>query len=198
MRRTGWIAVFIGLVFSSPAFAQGWMEYTNMQDHFFINFPGEPTIEEDYPYNAEGGQRPADAEGEAHSRRYQAFDGDSRYAVIVVNYREINHTTTLKGAVAWAAGQYRRMGEVTFDNYAHLDRLDGHQLQIILPGERRMYVSIYMHYPDRKLYILEAEAPLSAPPPQHFTAALQVLDEEGQSIRYVIDDFGNATRETDR
>jgi len=198
MRNLGIAAFAAGVMLSVPAFAQGWFEYRNMDDHFSINFPSEPTIENDYPYNAEDGQRPADAEGNAHARRYQAVEGDNRYTVIVVDYGEINHTTTLKGAVAWAASQYRHLGEVTFDNYAHIDRLDGHQLQIVLPTGRRLYAGMYMHYPDRKLYILEAEAPLSAPPPQHFTAALQVLDDQGTSIRYVVDEFGNATRETNR
>jgi hypothetical protein len=42
---------------------------------------------------------------------------------------------------------------------------------------------------------LEAEVPANAPPPQHFVAALQVLDEEGNAIRYQIDENGNASRQ---
>jgi hypothetical protein len=194
MRRVGLISLLVGLMFANPAFAQGWGEYVNMEERFLTNFPGEPTVE-DYDYDYEKGQMPSLVSGQIAAKRFQAFDGDSRYAVIVVNYQEIGHTTTLKGAVGHAASLYRKLGPATYDTYAHLERLDGHQLQLKLPGGRQMYVGIYIHYPDRRLYILEAEVPANAPPPQHFVAALQILDEEGNAIRYQIDENGNATRQ---
>ena len=194
MRRVGLISILVGLMFSGPAFAQGWMEYVNMEEHFLTNFPGEPVIE-DYEYDYEKGQLPELVSGEITAKRFQAFDGDSRYAIIVVNYQNIDHITTLRGAVSHAASLYRQRGDTTYDTYAHLERLDGHQLQLTLPDGRQMYVGIYFHHPDRRLYILEAEVPASAPPPQHFAAALQILDEEGNPIRYQIDENGNATRQ---
>ena len=87
------------------------------------------------------------------------------------------------------------MGEAAYDTYAHLERLDGHQLYLKLPNGRQLNVGVYFHYPDRRLYILEAEVPDTAPPPQHFVAALQILDEEGNPISYRIDENGNAIRE---
>jgi len=194
MHRVGLISLFVGLMFANPAFAQGWGEYINMKEHFLTNFPGEPTVE-DYDYDFEKGQLPSLVSGQITAKRFQAFDGDSRYAIIVVNYQQIEHITTLKGAVGHAASLYRKLGPATYDSYAHLERLDGHQLQLTLPDGRQMYVGIYLHYPDRRLYILEAEVPANAPPPQHFVAALQILDEEGNSIRYQIDENGNATRQ---
>jgi hypothetical protein len=191
MRFAGTISLLLALTFASPAFAQEWGEYVNMEEHFLTNFPGEPTVE-DYEYDYEKGQLPDLVPGQITAKRFQAFDGDSRYAIIVVNYQAIDHTTTLKGTIAHAASLYRSMGETTFDSYAHLERLDGHQLQLTLPDGRQMYVGIYFHYRDRRLYILEAEVPANAPPPQHFVAALQILDDEGQSIRYIVDENGNS------
>jgi hypothetical protein len=194
MRLTGVMSLVLTLFLSSPALAQAWGEYVNMEEHFLTNFPGEPTVE-DYDYDYEKGQLPELVSGQITAKRFQAFDGDSRFAVIVVNYQQIDHITTLKGAIAHAAGLYRKMGPTTYDSYAHLERLDGHQLQLTLANGHQMYVGIYFHYPDRRLYILEAEVPANAPPPQHFAAALQILDEDGNSIRYQIDDNGNATRQ---
>lgn len=190
MRCVGLISLFVGLMFASPGLAQGWGEYVNVEERFLTNFPGEPAVE-DYDYDYEKGQAPQFV-APVTAKRFQAFDGDSRYAIIVVNYQEIDHTTTLKGTVAHAASLYRAMGETTYDAYAHLERLDGHNLQLTLPGGRQMHVGIYFHYPDRRLYILEAEVPANAPPPLHFTAALQILNDEGNPIRYVIDENGNA------
>jgi hypothetical protein len=194
MCRVGLISLLVGLMFVNPAFAQGWGEYVNMEERFLTNFPGEPTVE-DYDYDYEKGQMPSLVSGQITAKRFQAFDGDSRYAIIAVNYQKIGHTTTLKGAVGHAASLYRKLGPATYDTYAHLERLDGHQLQLTVQDGRQMYVGIYFHYPDRRLYILEAEVPANAPPPQHFVAALQILDEEGNAIRYQIDEDGNATRQ---
>ena len=194
MCRVGLISLLVGLMFVNPAFAQGWGEYVNMEERFLTNFPGEPTVE-DYDYDYEKGQMPSLVSGQITAKRFQAFDGDSRYAIIAVNYQKIGHTTTLKGAVGHAASLYRKLGPATYDTYAHLERLDGHQLQLTVQDGRQMYVGIYFHYPDRRLYILEAEVPANVPPPQHFVAALQILDEEGNAIRYQIDEDGNATRQ---
>lgn len=191
MRHAGLIFFFASLMFASPSLAQGWGEYVNMEEHFLTNFPGEPTVE-DYDYDYEKGQLPSLITGEITAKRFQAFDDDSRYAIIVANYQAIDHITTLKGTVAHAASLYRTMGETTYDSYAHLERLDGHVLQLTLPNGRQMHVGIYFHYRDRRLYILEAEVPANAPPPLHFTAALQILNDEGQPIRYNIDENGNA------
>jgi hypothetical protein len=191
MRIYGAISIALALIFAAPAWAQEWGEYVNMEEHFLTNFPGEPTVE-DYDYDYEKGQLPELVSGQITAKRFQAFDGESRYAIIVVNYQAIDHITTLKGAVAHAASLYRALGPATYDSYAHLERLDGHQLQLTLENGHQMYVGIYFHYRDRRLYILEAEVPANAPPPQHFVAALQILDDDGNSIRYTIDENGNA------
>ena len=191
MRLAGLIAIIVALTVPNFAAAQEWGEYVNMEEHFLTNFPGEPTIE-DYDYDYEKGQLPNLVPGQITAKRFQAFDGDSRYAIIVVNYQMIDHITTLKATVAHAASLYRTMGESTYDSYAHLERLDGHHLQLTLPNGRQMHVGIYFHYRDRRLYILEAEVPANAPPPLHFTAALQILDDDGNSIRYTIDENGNS------
>jgi hypothetical protein len=192
MRFAGLLSIAILLLVPNLAAAQEWGEYVNMEEHFLTNFPGEPTIEENFEYDYEKGQLPDLVTGGITAKRFQAFDGDSRYAIIVVNYQAIDHITTLKGTVAHAASLYRVLGESTYDSYAHLERLDGHHMQLTLPNGRQMHVGIYFHYRDRRLYILEAEVAANAPPPLHFTAALQILDEDGNSIRYNIDENGNS------
>jgi hypothetical protein len=37
---------------------------------------------------------------------------------------------------------------------------------------------------EKRLYIVEANTALSAPPPAQFQASVQILDEDGTRIRY--------------
>ena len=189
MRLAGLFTVSAALIFSGAALAQDWVEFTSREDKFFINFPAPPAVE-DYDYHAEDDQLPRD-QYPVTARRYTAYRGDSRYSLIAVDYSQVLHVTTLKGATAWAAQLYRRMGQVTYDMYAHLDRIDGHQLQITKPDGRRLFVGIHFHYQGRKLYIMESEVPAGTPPPAAFQVSLQVLDDEGNPIRYNVDDDGN-------
>jgi len=197
MRRIGFILAVVALVSPGAALAQSWAEYVSSEDHFLINFPGEPTVRDI-------GYEEGHAELETMTNRqlpiitarlYSAERGDSRYVLTVVNYSNIDHPTTLKSALPYAILKYRQMGEVTYDMYAHIDRVDGHQLQITRPDGRRLFVALHFHYPDRRLYILEAEVPPGETPPALFQVSLQFLDQEGNSIRYQIDDAGNATRQ---
>ena len=191
MLRIALIAA-MAAVWPGLALAQGWIDYVNMDDRFGINFPGQPMVE-DYDYQPEVGQLP-EFVAPVTAKRYWAESNGSVFSVIVVDYTQVDHNTTLRGAVAWAATQYRKLGEVTFDAYAHIDNVDGHQLQITKPDGRRLFFEAHMHYPVKKLYILVADSPPNAPPPALFQVSLRFLDENGASIRYQFDENGNATR----
>lgn len=196
MRRISFVLAVVVFVSPGAALAQSWIEYVSSEDHFLINFPGEPTVR-DIGYEEGRAELETMTNRELPTitaRLYSAERDDSRYALTVVNYSNIDHPTTLKSALPYAILKYRQMGEVTYDMYAHIDRVDGHQLQITRPDGRRLFVALHFHYPDRRLYILEAEVPADETPPALFQVSLQFLDQEGNSIRYQIDDAGNATR----
>ena len=98
----------------------------------------------------------------------------------------------MRGSIAYAAWNFRkRGGEVTYDAYAQVDRIEGHQLQITNADQSRTFVAIHLH--ARRLYILEATVPPGSPPPVDFQISLYILDEEGKRIRYNLDHDGNRT-----
>ena len=189
----------IGFGLSGPLVAQGWFEYLSQVDKFTVNFPAEPVITEiDYP-SEYGAVFP--------SRIYTAKTGENVYKVTVVDYRDSeaihlareNSTEAdspdsyqywridVLASIAYAAAAYRqRDGEVTFDAWAHIDRVPGHQLQLTYDDGSRSYVGIYLH--ERQLYIVDATVPVSSPPQGHFQQSLGFVDDEGQRIRYNFDE----------
>ena len=61
------------------------------------------------------------------ARVYTAQEGPRRYSVTVVNYAGAG-VTDVRGSIAYAALNFRkRGGEVTYDAYAQVDRIEGHQ-----------------------------------------------------------------------
>jgi len=94
------------------------------------------------------------------------------------------------GSVAWEAWNFRkRGGEITYDAFAQVDSMDGHQLHITNPDKSLTVVGIYLH--ARRLYILEADVPPDTPGAVHFQQSLIILDEDGKRIRYELDADGN-------
>lgn len=160
------------------AFAQAWIEYRSQPDHFSVNLPGQPTITE-MPYMSEYGAT-------LTARKYVVSAGGINYTVTVVDYRNALSLNDLRGAVAFAATALRQRGKVTYDAYAEIDRIPGHQLQITEPNGKRLYAGMNLY--DKRLYILVAEAPPNVPPPEGFRASLIVYDDNGMHIR--LDDNG--------
>ena len=60
--------------------------------------------------------------------------------------------------------------------------IPGHSLQVTEPDGRRLYAQIVRH--EQRLYILEVSVPAGATPPIQFQLSLQILDENGDRIRY--------------
>ena len=189
----GFVVVASALSLSLPTLAQDWTEFVSMEDRFRMFGPGQPEIEEiSYP-SEYGVEYPA--------RLYTYEDGPNRYSLTVVDYTDaqrIHSERTNKtsaddgsiywavdvlGAIAYAAWNIRsRGGEVTYDAFHYIQRVDGHQLQITNEDQSRTYAGIYLH--DMRLYIVEATAPAGRPPPTIFQQSLELLNEEGETFNY--------------
>jgi hypothetical protein len=169
---------------AATVFAQDWINFEDREQRFRINLPHEPTVAETTFLSEYGDELPA--------KTYAATDGESRYKVMVIDYRRAGVTET-RASIAYQALQYRRRGgEVTHDAYAQIDRIEGHQLQITNPDQSRTFVAIHLHH--GRLYVIEATAPAGAAPPGLVQQSLVILDEYGDQIRYELDADGNRSR----
>ena len=160
--------------------AAQWMEFEDRREFFSVNFPAEPLITEAAYQPQRGMPLPA--------RIYTVRDGPRLYMVTVVNFATAN-VVDVPGAVAWEAWNFRkRGGTVTYDAYAQVDRIGGHQMHLTNPDKTQSFVGIYLH--ARRLYVLEARVPADSPGAVHFQQSLQILDDTGARIRYRIADDG--------
>ena len=184
MRLTKLVPALLALCLAVPALAQGWIEYVSRDQFFSVNLPVQPVVT-DFTFVSEYGVT-------LNGKRFTANQGQSRFKVDVIDYRG-QQVTDVRGSIANMATIYRRNGgEVTFDQYAQVDRIEGHQLQITNPDRSRTYVAIHLH--KSRLYVLEAIVPVGAPPPILFQASLSILDAQGNEIRYDLDADGVRTQ----
>ncbi len=172
------------LFYTSTASAQNWFEYENLEDLFSVNFPVEPVVTET-PYISE-------YDSPFVARKYSATDGATEYTVIVVNMEDSarppgRRGNEWRGAIGFHATKLRQTGEVTFDAYGEINRVPGHQLQITQPDGRRNFANVHFH--GHRLYVIEAISPPDLPPPALFQASFAVVDEEGNSLRYLDADY---------
>jgi hypothetical protein len=198
VRRIAVAAGLLVLLVSSSAAAQPpspqgfggpreWVEYEDRSEFLFVNFPGQPVITTTTYQPQRGAPLPG--------RIYTVQDGLRRYTVTVINLEKAA-VNDLPGAIAWEAWNFRkRGGEVTYDAYGQVDRIAGHQLHINNPDKTQSLIGIYLH--ARRLYILEARVPPDSPGAVHFQQSLQVLDEQGERVRYrILDDGTRGPRDT--
>jgi hypothetical protein len=184
MRIASYVLTAIILLAPASALAQDWIEYEDLEQRFTVNLPGQPTIEDTTIISQRGSEYPA--------RIYRVNDGVTDYMVKVVNY-DGAIVSDVRGSVAWEAWHYRMDaqdagGEITFDGYAQIDRIEGHQLQITNADQSKTYISIHLY--NRRLYVLEATAPEGAPRPMLFQVSLSMLNEDGTEARFTIDADG--------
>jgi hypothetical protein len=183
MRLIG--ATIASIVFlSAPAVAQDWIDYVNRAERFSVNFPRQPAVQEITYTSQRGRTLPA--------RVYTVQDGQRRYSVTVINYAIDTDVTDTRGSIAYAAWNIRkRGGEITYDAYAQVDRIEGHELHITNPDKSLTFAAIHLH--ARRLYILEATVPQGSGAPLEFQNSLSILDEDGNHVRYEIDADGQRT-----
>ncbi len=183
MRLKTLVFTGIGSLLACSASAQGWVHFADREELFSVNLPHQPMVEE-ITYHTE-------FHAELPAKVYTAADEQVRYTITVVNYAPSNipsprNVYDLRGSIAYAAWNVRkRGGEITYDAYAQIDRIDGHHLQITNAGGSRTFVAIHLH--DSRLYILEAIAAPGTPPPAQFQQSLSILNENGDPIRYDLD-----------
>jgi hypothetical protein len=136
-------------------------------------------------------------------RVYSCNRGQESYSMTVINYTDVvkihearEHTDAATGggagayaridvyaSVAYAATKLRqKAAKVTFDAWHYIDLIPGHQLQFTNADGTRTFAGIYLH--AYRLYILEATAPATAPPPGLFQQSLSILNAEGERVRY--------------
>jgi hypothetical protein len=170
------VSIIIGVVMlfvTAQANAQGWQEFHSPEDRFVLSFPGEPTLEQTTWIDQHDQTRAA--------RRYTAQRAGNIYSLIAVDYEDADFNLA-HGSYDHAAYIYRMKGEVTYDGWAAVDRVEGHQLQITLPDSRRIFFAA--HYSVGRLYIMEANVSARAAPPIQFQQSMIFIDEGGARIRY--------------
>ena len=173
--------VAVMAVMTGLCFAQEWGEYVNREDKFVVIFPGQPNIQSTTFKSGEDLELPA--------KVYTASSGPTHYKITVVNYKDAP-VLEVRGAVAWAAWQIRkRGGDIQYDGFNDNDRIGGIQLHIVYPNGTRLLAAIHQY--ARRLYILEATTPADYPPAADFQQSLVILDDQGERVRYDLDDDGN-------
>ena len=188
---------------SGSAFAQDWDLYTNKDDGFKVDFPGQPRVTETTFKSEYGADLPAHV--------YSAARGQERYSVTVVDYNQAARLLDEKakltcregderscgltlagrgywkedigGALLWATyGFLKRDAKLTHLAYAWQDLVWGHELQMANPDGSRTFAFIAMH--KNRLYILEGMTPKGSPPPSLFQQSMGYVDKDGNGIRY--------------
>lgn len=196
MRRYQLAAAAVLSLIAGPSLAQDWVEYIHRTERFGIMLPGVPEISETTHRSAFDVVYPA--------RVYSVESRSGNYSMTVVDYTEAQRrhrerpdqtdassgervwVMDVRAAVANAAQSFRtRGGEVTFDAWADIDKVEGHNLQMTNPDRSRSFIAIHLN--DGRLYILEGTVPPGFPPPGLVQQSLFFLDEEGERIRYTFD-----------
>jgi hypothetical protein len=202
MRLMPFIWTAFALSVSGSLFAQEWVEFASREDRFTCNFPTQPKIAET-TYRSQH-------EADLPARVYSATQGQSRYAVTVVDYNQAQRILTekakscpvgaetclgapgdeghwkadIRGAIDYASWQLmKREAKLTLFVWGTVDLVEGRQLQLTNNADKsRTFAGIYMH--ENKLYIVEGTVPAGYPEPGLFQQSLGWLDENGLSVRY--------------
>ena len=187
------------LLGSWPSFGQEWKEFVSKQDFFSISFQGEPTVR-DITYESE-------YRITLPARVYTHQNGQSRYSVTVVNYKDSNKlheerrkkciadggdgdqcqddaAEELRGALVFASWNFMKREGAKLTHYAHFnsDRVEGHEVHLTNADGSRTFGAVHMH--EDRLYIIEASVPKGAPAPGLFQISVRFLDNEYRPVRY--------------
>lgn len=189
MRFAILVSAALAILFANPASAADnpWITYVNRQDRFAINLPGQPKIEE-FTYTSEYKSpwkaRRYTVEHEGYIYRMTVVDMSTTILTAEIDqFRNVGRPGNEKrGAMAFAATNLRKTGQVTLDTYDQLQVIPGHKLEIILPDGRQNIVELHTHYDF--LYIQECISPKDAVPGYDVQSSLELLDANGGVPRY--------------
>jgi len=178
MRSLSLIPAMLALFFSTAAYSQVWSEWADRENRFTVNFPGDPDKKE-VPYKTAKGTnltaRVFTAEADPKSR------SAGTYSVTVVDYKSAPDEAAT--AIQEAAATIRAKGTAKYDAANNIDQMASWRMTIETADKRRILAEVLMSN-EKRLYIVEANTALSAPPPAQFQASVQILDEDGTRIRY--------------
>ena len=151
-----------------------WSEWADRENRFTVNFPGDPNKTETQ-----------DGEGKIYGAYIHRQADKSRsagtYSVTVVDYKSASEEAAT--AIQEAAAAIRAKGMPKYDAANNIDQMASSRMTIETADKRRILAEILMSN-EKRLYIVEANTALSAPPPAQFQASVQILDEDGVRIRY--------------
>lgn len=204
MLRLNQLTLIVMIVcLSMAAYAQEWIQYVQLNDRFAMMFPGVPDVEETTQLSAHGVVFPA--------RVYSLDNRGSHYSLTVVDYTDAERrhrerpdptdatsgerfwVMDVRASVDYEAQKIRERvrsegSEITYEGWADIDKVEGHQMQITNTDKSHTVVSIHLN--ASRLYLLEATAPAAYPPPAWFQESILFLDEEGKHVRYTFDPDG--------
>ena len=174
MRFVRLMPAALGLALAVPAFAQSadWAEFTDREQHFTVNFPGQPKVETITYKTQKGTSLP----GKVYSAK-DARGGE--YKITVVTYGNSPEVST---ALTEAGNIERAKGDVRFDAIEHQNNMLSQRVSVAMPNGRFLLAEALADH--GRLFIMEADTPPKMPPPSQFQASLQVLDDMGVAIRY--------------
>ena len=159
-----------------PASAQAWDVYTNRENFFTVNFPGQPTVTE-APYPTANGTPLTARVFTATAPADTVLAGT--YTVTVVDYT--NAKDEISTAVEHAANAIKAKGTVKYEGLNNLDLHLSNRLTVETAMTRILAEIVVAE--NNRLYITEAATPLTLPPAGIFQASLQILDANGARIR---------------
>lgn len=166
------VAAFV----SSGALAQAWDVFTDRENFFTVNFPGNPKTTE-APYRTVKGTNLTARVFTATAPASSILGGT--YKVTVVDYSTAKDE--IPTAVEQAAKAINARGTVKYDGLNNLDLHLSRRLTVETANTRILAEILVAE--NNRLYITEAETPLNVPPAANFQASLQILDENGVRIR---------------
>ena len=179
MRFFNFIPALLALLFvSNTALAQDWGEYSNRENFFTVNFPGDPTVAES-PYKTAKGTTLTARKFTASAPADTLLAGT--YSITVVDYNSAKDE--LATALEEAAAAIRSKGTVKYAGNGMIDNHRSSRLTVETPDKHRILAEILASMAGR-LYIVEADTAITAPSPAQFQASVQILDENGVRIRY--------------
>jgi len=164
------------LLFSSAASAQEWDVYSNRDNFFSVNLPGQPTMTQ-VPYKTTKGTNLTARVFTARAPAGSILSGT--YSVTVVDYSNAKDEFPTADDQARKAAQAK--GTVKYDEINNVDLHLTRRLTVETPSER--ILTEILGAANYRLYITEARTALNVPPPAQFQASLQILDEKGVRIR---------------
>jgi len=164
------------LLLSSAASAQEWDVYSNRDNFFSVNLPGQPTMTQ-VPYKTTKGTNLTARVFTARAPAGSILSGT--YSVTVVDYSNAKDEFPTADDQARKSAQAK--GTVKYDEINNVDLHLTRRLTVETPSER--ILTEILGAANYRLYITEARTALNVPPPAQFQASLQILDEKGVRIR---------------